>query len=249
MKSLFNLLFISTIILIASCKQPKKPIDIVANTQANVAINFINQAGGVNITEGPLNYTNSAGNLYSVDLLKYYVTNVVLIKDDGSEFKLNNYDLINAFDANYSKVNAVNVPNGTYTSMKFYLGVDPSRNHSGAQDGDLDPKNNMIWTWSTGYIFFKHEGFYKDLSGTNTVIQFHLGTDAALSTVQIPISLSVAGENKTMNIVFDLNKMYNSPMLDFNLGNIYMSDGASDSKWISDMVNNTNDAFSFKNVE
>ena len=52
-----------------------------------------------------------------------------------------------------------------------------------------------------------------------------------------------------MNIIFDLNKMYNSPMLDFNLGNIYMSDGASDTKWISDMVNNTNDAFSFKNVE
>ncbi len=245
-----GLLFLMFVVLFGmSCKQPKAPVPTPSNPTGNVIINFKNQAGGVDIVQGQLSYTNASGNKYSVDLLKYYISNVILVKDDGTEFKLNNYDLINAFDAKYSNVLASDVPNGHYYSMKFLLGIDSTHNHTEAQGGDLDPSNNMSWSWNTGYIFFKHEGTYKNAADSNKVLQFHLGTDIALSKIQIPISLIVAGNNKTMNIIFDLNKMYDSPVINFNTDDIHMSTSAADSTWIRNMVTNTQNAFIFKNVE
>lgn len=242
-----GLFFVLIVLFLASCNKQKNP-DPVAET-ANVSIKFSNVVNGLPIVQGAMNYTTPAGNLYSVDLLKYYVSNVILIKEDGTQFKLNNYDLINAFDANFSTVEATSVPNGKYTSMQFSIGVDKNRNHSGAQDGDLDPQYNMIWTWSTGYIFFKHEGNFKNSSASSQPLTFHLGTDNAYSTVQIPISLTVEGVGKTMKVAFDLNKMYNSPEIDFDIDNHHMSDQATDNKWIAEMVANQNDAFSFTGVE
>lgn len=249
MKAIQFILFGALLLSFAACKQPKAPEPTPEKDNATVTIEFINQVNGDSLKQGQLVHTNAAGNTYSIDLLKYFVTNVVLVREDGFEFKLNNYDLINAFDPAFSNVVANAVPNGHYTSMKFLLGIDSLRNHTGAQDGDLDPVHNMIWTWSTGYIFFKHEGSYKDASNTTQVLQFHLGTDKALSSVQMPIDLKVAGVSKVMNIAFDLNKMYNSPAIDFNVDNIHMSDKVSDAPWIANMLANTNDAFSFLNTK
>lgn len=249
MKTTHMLMLLACLIWTAACKQPKAPEPTPEKDHATVTIEFKNQVDGDSLKQGQIVHTNASGNPYSIDLLKYFVTNVVLVREDGFEFKLNNYDLINAFDPAFSNVVAPEVPNGHYTSMKFMLGIDSLRNHTGAQDGDLDPVYNMIWTWSTGYIFFKHEGTFKDTSNTNQVLQFHLGTDKALSKLQIPIDLNVAGANKVMNIAFNLNKMYNSPAIDFNVNNIHMSDKAADGPWIANMVANTNDAFSFLNTQ
>ena len=103
-------------------------------------------------------------------------------------------------------------------SMRFNLGIDSARNHTGAQDGDLDPMYNMIWTWSTGYLFMKHEGKFINTIGDTTDLQFHLGTDLAFSTINVPINMTVSGVDKTLNIEFDLNSMYDSPAIDFNAG-------------------------------
>lgn len=215
--------------------------------KANVSIQFNNVVGNEAIEKGVMKYTNSAGNLYSVDLLKYYVTHVVLIKDDGSQFELKNYDLINAFDNDYKTVEASNVPNGNYTGLKFNLGVDKVQNKN-LGTGDLDPIHNMSWGWNFGYIFFKHEGNFKDVNNLNNSVLFHLGLDTALSEVTLPITLLVNGKNRIMKLQFDLNKMYNSPQIDFNVDNNRMSNPGEEN-WMSSMKLNTTDAFSFLSVE
>ncbi len=244
-----SVLFIMLVasLFLGSCNKQKNP-DPLSPT-ANVKIKFLNQADGVSIVQSSGTYTNSAGNQYTVDLLKYYVTNVILVKEDGTQVKLDNYDLINAFDDNFSTVEATNIPNGTYKTMLFNLGIEKGRNHSGAQDGDLDPSYNMIWSWNTGYIFFKHEGNYINSSNVSKSLTLHLGTDDALALITVPISLEVTGKDKTMNVVFNLNKMYDEPKLDFNADDFHMSDQASDAKWIGEMKANSGNAFSFKNVE
>jgi len=249
MKAHISLLSVSLLLFIVSCKQPKAPEPTPTNTTGNVTIRVNNQVNGINLIQDSMMFTNTSGNPYSVHLLKYYISNVVLKQANGTEFKLNNYDLIDAFDTDFSTIVGLNIPNGTYTSMSLMLGIDSLHNHTGAQDGDLDIANNMFWSWNTGYIFFKHEGYYKDLSNTPQSLLFHLGKDKALSTVNIPISITVAGSNKTMNIVFDLNNMYNSPAIDFNMHNNHMSIVAGDDLWITKMTANSVDAFTFKNVE
>jgi hypothetical protein len=51
-----------------------------------------------------------------------------------------------------------------------------------------------------------------------------------------------------MKLQFDLNKMYNSPQIDFNVDNNRMSNPGEEN-WMSSMKLNTTDAFSFLSVE
>jgi hypothetical protein len=222
----------------------------VPETEAPLTIRFQNSCQNQPIIYGQFNYANAAGNQYSIGLLKYFITNVVLVRDDNTELELKNYDLMDAFSTtNFSTVEAAAVPYGKYTKMRFYMGVDKVRNHSGAQDGDLDPIHNMIWTWATGYLFMKHEGNFINNNGDTVAMEFHLGTDPALPTVEIPIDLTMRDGVKRMTIGFDLNKMYNNPTIDFNTQPIRHSTSATDATWITQMKDNTNDAFTFINVD
>ena len=248
MKTIFSISIVSILLVFGNCTRPDKKVPYPASEVANVSIKFINQIAGNPIVQSTTYYTNAAGNEFNVDLLKYYVTNVVLVNKNGTEVSLKNYDLIDAFNSAFSTVEATNIPNGEYTSMRFKLGVDKDRNHSGAQDGDLDPMYNMIWSWATGYIFFKHEGYFKDSNGVTVGLALHLGTDSALADVTVPIDLKVEGYARNMDIIFDLNKMYNSPKIDFDTDNNRMSTRAEDAPWIVNMVQNTNDAFLFGGV-
>jgi hypothetical protein len=240
----FFALFILSLGGITACKKQS------ASTEGPLTIQFQNSCQNQPIIYGQYNYTNAAGNRYAIKLLKYFVTNVVLVKDDNSEVALKNYDLMDAFNTNsFSTIENAAVPYGNYTKMRFYMGVDKDRNHSGAQDGDLDPIHNMIWTWATGYLFMKHEGTFINTNGDTVAMEFHLGTDPALPNVEIPISLNMQEGVKRMNIGFDLNKMYNNPIIDFNTQAIRHSTSATDATWITQMKDNTNDAFTFINVE
>ena len=121
-----------------SCKKD----DFVVAPFAKLKISFSNEIDGQPIVLGPLNYTNKAGNQYSVDLLKYYVTNFTLVKADGSETNFKNYALIDASDSSKFYFALDSVMNGDYTSIKFLLGVDSAHNHTLVQGGALDPSNS-----------------------------------------------------------------------------------------------------------
>jgi len=224
-----------------SCKKKSK--------NGSVSIAFKNTVDGLSIEKDKLLYSNLAGNKYSVSLLKYYITNTVLVKEDGTEYKLNNYDLIDEFDkANFSTIEAGNIPGGHYTKLKFYVGLDKIRNHEGAQDGDLDPLYNMIWTWNTGYIFLKHEGQLITPTNDTVVMQYHIATDEALRKIELPIHLTVTGNPIQLNIQFDLNKIYNAPVVDINVQPIMHSTGASDKAILNAVADNYTDAFTFVNT-
>ncbi|MBK7763892.1 MAG: hypothetical protein IPI46_11095 [Bacteroidetes bacterium] len=231
------------IISVASCKKN------TLATSGDVAISMNNVANGNPITLGALNNTNALGSTFSVDMLKYYVSKMVLVSDAGSDFEFNNYDLIDIADPTTLTIQGSAIPNGHYSKLKFALGIDSLRNHTGAQEGDLDPLYGMIWTWSTGYIFFKHEGRFIKTDLTEDNLLFHLGTDRAYTMLEIPIDLKVEGANKKLIINFDVAKMYNSPALDFNVMNINQSTTAADFPWIDDMKANAIDAFSFNRSE
>lgn len=244
MKKIF-LSVVSLLILISGCK---KKATTISNGDLTIAFNTV--CDGKTVKAGVFDYINAAGNKYSISLLKYYVTNAILVNDAGEEVKLNNYDLIDAFDPEtFSTIEAKEIPCANYTKLKFLLGVDKDRNHNGAQDGDLDPIYNMIWTWNTGYLFLKHEGLYINNTNDTIDIQYHLGTDRGLASIEIPITLNMDNSTKKLNIQFDLNKMYNNPVIDFNTDNIIHSTLASDMPWIDQMTSNTNDVFSFLSQE
>ncbi|UPT68039.1 MAG: hypothetical protein M0D57_05095 [Sphingobacteriales bacterium JAD_PAG50586_3] len=246
MKNLSFLMLIAAI-AISGCKKEENNI---ANS-GTATINFANEVDGQAIALGTGTYQNAFGNQYKVDLLKYYITNITFIKDDNSEYNINNYDLIDASNPASSNITIDSIPNGVYTNVRFYLGIDSLRNHTGAQEGDLDPINGMIWTWNTGYIFFKHEGSFIDANQQQQTILLHYGTDKALATVTVPLTgFEIKGDNKKLNLALNLNQLYANPnVIDFNVDNIHQSTSQSDIPWLNKTKQNFQQAFTFKSVQ
>ncbi|MNU76776.1 hypothetical protein D3C71_663360 [compost metagenome] len=90
---------------------------------------------------------------------KYYISNIRLKKADGSWWaQSNSYFLLDLSNGTTPSIQLTGVPNGEYTAIEYVLGVDSTRNVSGAQDGALSPSLGMFWSWNSGYIMLKAEG-------------------------------------------------------------------------------------------
>jgi len=195
---------------------------------------------------GQMMYTNNAGNQYRLDALKYYVSNFEIFDETGASYKFGNFELID-----YSKSESLNfildsIPTGTYNKIKFLVGVDSVTNQTLNHPGDLDISYGMFWTWSTGYIFLKAEGAFIDSTGTEKPLIYHLGSNVALSKVEIDIApITIDKNTQKMNLMLDINKMFGiKKSLDFNFYNIQQSFPTGEELWIQAMRTNLPPSFS-----
>ncbi len=201
--SLLAILFISV-----SCKDDEIP---VANS---ITLHFNNTFKSSTIVLGDAastaatTNTSAEGQVHHFHELKYVISNIRLIKADGSEFPYNINDLDKgATVVNHAKPQTLdyvldNIPAGEYKQIKFGLGVKSDLNtldqakfpkfyaEAGANDTE------MMWEWGSGYRFAKLEGFYdsdhKDMS-------IHTG-----STVEEAESGLVQGVDAYRDISLDL---------------------------------------------
>jgi len=129
--------------------------------------------------------TSAAGQVHHFSELKYVISNIRLVKDDGTEipYSVNDLDKGAAVidQAKPASLNYVlgNIPSGTYRQIKFGLGIKQAQNTldqtrfpnfyaaAGAND------TQMMWEWGTGYRFTKIEGFY-DVD--NKTMSIHTGS-------------------------------------------------------------------------
>jgi len=140
--------------------------------------------GGATSTAATKN-VSAKGQTYHFSELKYVISNIRLIKADGSEFPY----FINDLDKGATVINQAkpqtlnyilaNIPAGEYKQIKFGLGVKTAVNTldqvrfpvfygaAGAND------TKMMWEWGTGYRFTKIEGFYDQ---DNKTLSIHTGS-------------------------------------------------------------------------
>jgi hypothetical protein len=151
-----------------------KPVD--NKTHGKIVINFNNKAGNDDLILNTATYQNSYGESFTVSKFKYYISNIILKKADGSTYvQRESYHLIDNSTSNKHSITLDSIPLGNYTSINFLLGVDSARNTSGAQIGALDPANGMFWSWNQGYIFLMMEGNSPNSTASNNSLIFHLG--------------------------------------------------------------------------
>lgn len=117
--------------------------------------------------------------------LKYYMSNFQLKSSDGTWWTHpESYFLVDVDDPSSLQLSLSGVPEGDYTDIRFTMGVDSTRNVSGAQTGALSTTNGMFWSWNTGYIMVKAEGTSPQSTSGN--FSYHLGgfsgTNNILST-------------------------------------------------------------------
>jgi hypothetical protein len=227
-------------ITISSCRK-----DLDTKCKSYTRVNVFNVIGE-NEFHLDSTYTNGAGEAYNAYMLKYYISHMKLVNENGERVELYEHELIDHAVPTSLQLDQVEIPDGHYTSLEFNLGVDSLHNHSGDQAGDLDPMYGMIWTWNTGYIFFKHEGYFtSSTSGTQQPLIYHYGTDRALAPISLPIELHVEGSKSIIQLQFDLNKLYSNPnTIAFTGNNNHQSLSAGDIPWINELRANFPNAFS-----
>ena len=246
----FSLIALSAILWGCRDKETETP------TPVNPKINLIfsHKVGDEEIVQGQF-YSRSQGESFSFDMLKYYVSQAALVNTSGDTLYFTGHNLMDAFNANRKKasgsIDLDNAQMSTFNELIFGIGVSPEFNTSGDQAGDLDPAFGMIWTWSTGYIFMKHEGQFIDSTGATQPLLYHLGTSRAYQRYSMPINIQLKND-KTYDIHVDFNfaEVYNSPnLITFTDNNVIQSSGSQDIPWISSMVQNLQNAFSVSSIQ
>ena len=128
----------------------------------------------------------------SISKLKFYISNIVLLNNDKVVYKNTaGVYLLNAEDSFNLQFD---IPqNLSFNRIQFGFGIDRITNTSVALDGALDPLMGMYWTWQSGYINFKMEGFVGDISKEENKFEYHLGgysdKNNAYQLVDLPIQL------------------------------------------------------------
>ena len=176
-----RLLWIVLVLIVSnSCvKDPalKKPETPPADTSRYIQFKFNARCSGKNLLCNSNSwYNNLQGDSFTVLKFQYFISNITFIKNDGTSLTLaNEYHLLK-HQINKTQFTLQQATKGSYTAVEFLIGVDSLRNISGAQSGDLDPGNDMFWDWTTGYIFYKLEGQYKN-SATQPAREYavHIG--------------------------------------------------------------------------
>jgi hypothetical protein len=241
-----------TTIGLSACRD--KETDEVIPQNPKVNLYFSHKVGTDEIVQGQF-YNRSQGESFSFDMLKYYLSKAALVNDAGDTLFFTGHNLMDAFNPNRKKASgSVKIDDAQLTSFNqliFGIGVSPEFNTSGDQAGDLDPGFGMIWTWSTGYIFMKHEGQFIDSTGAIQPLLYHLGTTRAYQRYSVPINVQLK-KDKTYNIHvdFDFAQVYNNPnLVTFTDNNIIQSSGSQDIPWITDVTQNMHQAFSVSSIQ
>ena len=168
--SLFFIVF--TFLTFTSCRNNDEE-DSSADTKGNLQIKFEN--GFDNLGDIVLNQTtqtSSQGQKHQFSNIKYVISNISLIDENGNEFKYNENNpdkgafIIDQADAvaGIVYVNLNEVPKNNYKKVKFGLGISQNAYLLG-QDGQAEfwnkaKQKGMSWSWAAGYVFVKLEGKY-----------------------------------------------------------------------------------------
>jgi hypothetical protein len=149
-------------ILFTSCK--KDPVGNQNNSNSNnntsttgiLKIEFEHVFDTISFALNTKTFVTPNNDSVSFTKFKYYISNVKLLRADGTTYNENeSYHLIDEETAASKTISINNVPFGSYTGISFMIGVDSTRNVSGSQTGALDPALGMFWTWNSGYIMAK----------------------------------------------------------------------------------------------
>lgn len=220
-KSFSILSLLSLITVISSCKKdPVEETPTPAPTTGSVALHFENTVGDSALVLNTSMYVNANLDTFNVSKFNYYISNIKLTRSDLSVYtETESYHLLEAEDATSLEFVLNNVPIGDYIGIQFTIGVDSTRNVSGAQTGALDPANGMFWSWNSGYIMTKFEGTSPQSTAMGGMLMYHVGgfsgTNSVLKTVSPSFNSDVATVSATatpeIHLKADLLEWFTTP--------------------------------------
>lgn len=219
-KFAFTLLLVS-VLMIQSCD--KEEVTTCPEIPKTAITLKVNQLYNGSELEFHKTYTSDLQYDFWFTNSKFYLSNIVGVKSDGTKKLISEIALITFTPGSESVSVTGNIEQGDYTAVEFDLGVrqdlnskDPSV-YSTAHP--LSVTNNMYWTWSTQYIFSRVEGFC--VQGSDTTSFFiHAGTeDLYRPKVSVSRSFTVSQTEPQIEINLDMHSLLNQEEYVFDLVN------------------------------
>jgi hypothetical protein len=196
------------------------------------------------------NYTDHIGRTFQVELLKFYLSNWFLEKNDGSMAELTDVCLL---DYSYDSLLVINtfLDTGQYVKLHFGLGLDPTLNDSDpvnfVSSHPLSIAQNTYWTWSSKYKFFMLEGrvALSDNTIPDQVFSYHSGFDTLYREINLPLDdFFIGSEGALISLEMDLGKVINGSSGTINLVENSFSHSIENFEIVETLSNNILDAFS-----
>ena len=203
------LILVIAMIAFAGCE---KDADPVPNATQKLSIHLHTNVGNTE-ADYVTTFSDGSGRKFTLSDCRYYLSNLVLIKSDGSELPLTDIVLlVNPADQDYE---LTDVPVGDYKGIKMLFGLDSVTNHT---DPAIYPAGDPLaiqtpgfhWDWNSGYIFLKMEGLCDTTIAGNGVADYpffyHVGMDALKRTIDLsnqPFSV-VSGTDKELFVEVDV---------------------------------------------
>jgi len=174
-----------TVVTVSACKKenPTPTVnDPIVQETGKVTIEMNHKWGAIDFELNTEYIHPTTNDQLTFAMFKYYISNFKLKKSDGTWWTHpESYFLVNISNPSTTQFDLTGIPAGTYTEMSFVMGVDSTRNVSGAQTGALSTTNAMFWSWNSGYIMLKAEGQSPQATGGS--FAYHLGGFSGVNNI------------------------------------------------------------------
>ncbi len=198
------------ILALSACKPDPVPVDPVQGTfQLAFAVKW-----GANDLSLSQKYMAPDGRNYQIDVLKFFISRLQLLTPSDSVVNVKDVALVDLYRANSNVISGA-VPKGSYTGMRFNLGLDYDLNHSDQTSypttHPLSTTTGMYWTWASRYVFTMIEGRADTTGGhPEEIFLYHSGADSLVRPMEFRNLNIVLGENetKTQTLTLDMQKVF-----------------------------------------
>ncbi len=197
----FPLVLALVLIILSSSISSCKKDDNKPPKEFTSYLRFNHEVDGLSVEYDTLKYTNAYGNIFSIETIRYFISNIEFAKADGETIAIDEVIYVDPREPGYDlKKYDTEFPNGTYTELRFTFGLDSDMNKTGAFP-DF-PETAMEWPipMGGGYHYMKLEGKYLHEKSYNH-FNFHTGPlDGNQNYFQVAVPMDLAIEDKTFDV-------------------------------------------------
>lgn len=194
--------------LLSSCDDDDK---MDPEMPGKVSLMLENKFGDANIDLSST-FTSSKGDKITFSGFEYIISNVELIKEDGSIYAVpDSYYFMgqrSGTDSKREMIEITDIPAGNYKGIKFYVGVDPETNANtdNYEKGELEGGVGMDWGWASGYKFIRWDGsYFNNAENKDVNFSFHIGTDANFKLISNEFGKTITiNDDMTSQIHFEV---------------------------------------------
>jgi len=204
-----------------SCKKEK---------YGSIELSFIHTVDAQPLQFNQLIYTNTAGNQYQVNEVKYFISRVFFIDPDGESVEVKQDEGIHYVDCDIAHTlrwNIDKIPQRHYAAISFVFGLDETDNQSNRFVNP--PESNFSWPdfLGGGYHYMQINGKFLNETGAIQNMNIHTGIGQLRDetgeitqfvqnyfTVTIPVRFFVYADNVLpLTLNMEIQRWFDTPNL------------------------------------